>query len=311
MRVKQTPNKKASSAANLPVKSRSALSPVVEQRLRELAAFKQEHGHCNVPNKYPPNQSLAIWVQNVRRREKARKRDSELARRLDQLGFSWALRRRSARRLDWDAMVAALTAFKKQHGHWQVPQEVPEYRQLGLWVAKVRKERRRGLLNRRRIRQLDKLGFAWDPKALKALRWEEMYSALLRYRAKHGNCRVTCECREYPGLRYWVRNQRTARKNHRLKPADIERLDSIGFVWKRDLQELWDSHYAALAAFKKKHGHCNVSMLWNEHASLGNWVRTQRVRRRRGKLTERQIRRLDELGFLWEMPPGGMKSPRN
>ena len=35
-------------------------------RFKELTAFKLEHGHCNVPQKYPTNKSLGIWVNKQR-----------------------------------------------------------------------------------------------------------------------------------------------------------------------------------------------------------------------------------------------------
>ena len=68
---------------------------------------------------------------------------------------------------------------------------------------------------------------------------------------------------------------------------------SISPAWERRLKEL--------AAFKKEHGQGNVSTLDKRHASLGNWVRTQRGRRRRGQLSQEQIRILDELGFSWKV----------
>jgi Helicase associated domain len=34
-----------------------------EEKYYELQEFAQRHGHCNVPTKYPPNHSLAIWVK--------------------------------------------------------------------------------------------------------------------------------------------------------------------------------------------------------------------------------------------------------
>jgi hypothetical protein len=63
----------------------------------------------------------------------------------------------------------------------------------------------------------------------------------------------------------------------------------------------WKQRLAELAAFKKKHGHCRVSTLSKNNASLGNWVRTQRGRRRRGELNPTQIRSLDRLGFAWDV----------
>ena len=41
-----------------------------EERLEELKAFKQMHGHCNVPSTYQENHSLSIWVQCQRRQYK-------------------------------------------------------------------------------------------------------------------------------------------------------------------------------------------------------------------------------------------------
>ena len=38
----------------------------VDQRIAELDTYFQEYGHSDVPNTYPPNQSLANWVRNVR-----------------------------------------------------------------------------------------------------------------------------------------------------------------------------------------------------------------------------------------------------
>ncbi|MGA2254201.1 MAG: helicase associated domain-containing protein, partial [Thermoguttaceae bacterium] len=63
--------------------------------------------------------------------------------------------------------------------------------------------------------------------------------------------------------------------------------------WKRRLEEL--------AAFKKKHGHCRVSTLSKDHASLAHWVAAQRHARHVGKLSAEQVQRLDELAFSWNV----------
>jgi hypothetical protein len=263
-----------------------------------LAEFKKKHGHCNVPSKYLPNPSLGIWVGNVRRRKKLGGRDPELACRLDELGFSWVLRRRAVRRHDWSTMFAALAGFKKQHGHLRVPRDC-KHGQLAMWVVEVRRRKRKGLLDRRRVGQLDALGFAWEPLEQ---HWDEMFSALQRYRAQHGHCRVPRNSAEHPKLAEWVRKQRKLWRRNTLKPTYVERLDKIGFVWTRE--DPWESKYQALVEYQRTHGHCNVSTLDKEHASLGNWVRTQRGLRRRGELSEERIRRLDLLGFSWLVVKG-------
>jgi hypothetical protein len=41
-----------------------------QERLNELLAFREKHGHSNVPSKYPENAQLAIWAKCQRRQFK-------------------------------------------------------------------------------------------------------------------------------------------------------------------------------------------------------------------------------------------------
>ena len=66
-----------------------------ETKLAELAAYKEEHGHCNVPRTYEANKELERWV--MRQRTEYRllmegKRSSMTEERiamLNQIGFVW------------------------------------------------------------------------------------------------------------------------------------------------------------------------------------------------------------------------------
>lgn len=282
-----------------------SLRPVWEQRLKELDAFKKEHGHCNVPAGYSLNTPLASWVSYTRRQKRTGVIAAELARRLDELGFTWVLRDRSVYRLDWDAMVVALTAFRKKHGHCCIPWQPAKYQAIAMWLINVRRRKKKGLLDRERIQQLDRLGVNWEPRKQK---WEEMFAELVVYRAKYGDCNIPGGWSENPRLASWVMTQRTSRRQNTLTQDHRERLNKIGFVWTRN-GEVWESKFAALVEYQQTHGHCRVSSISKDHASLGNWVRTMRGQRRRGKLREERIRRLDELGFEWNVKtPDGNKS---
>jgi hypothetical protein len=65
------------------------------ERLRELCAFKAEHGHCSVPMNYPKNPKLASWVHHQRRQYKKRNEGREChitlnrIRALESIGFTW------------------------------------------------------------------------------------------------------------------------------------------------------------------------------------------------------------------------------
>ena len=71
-----------------------------EERLNEITVFRELHGHCNVPSKYPENPQLAIWVKCQRRQYKLfgdGKRSNmtkERIAKLSRLGFEWTPRKR-------------------------------------------------------------------------------------------------------------------------------------------------------------------------------------------------------------------------
>jgi hypothetical protein len=266
------------------------------QHLQDLKRFRKEHGHCNVPGEYPPNPPLGSWVHWIRQQKKAGKLTKERIGCLEELGFRWALRRRSAYRLDWDVMLAALIAFRERYGHCNVSTSWPDDPRLGHWVVGLRRRKRKGQLDRRQIAQLNRLGVIWEPTRP----WSDMYAALAEYKRVHGDCNVPTDWPENPYLRRWIRWQRLYRKANSLEQGRIEQLDKLGFIWSF-VDELWESRYSALVKFRKAYGHCRVSTLSKTHASLGNWVRRQRVMKRQGKLSAERIQRLDLLGFTWQI----------
>jgi hypothetical protein len=269
-----------------------------ERRLDDLRAFQAEYGHCNVPQKYEPDRSLAVWVNNCRRLRKMGKLSEERVRNLDDLGFCWSLRTRRVGRRDWDAMMAELLEFKKCHGHCNVPRNWPENQELACWLHGVRCSNRSGGLDPQRVRQLDELGLVWEPEQN---RWEEMLDELKTYNGQHGDCNVPGTFTGNPKLAKWVAGLRASRKNNTLEPDRVSQLEALGFVWDRGGEQRWEDMYAELAEYRRQHGHCRVSSLSPEYQKLGNWVRTQRTRHRQGELRQDQIRRLDELGFTWEL----------
>ncbi len=148
-----------------------------EQRFADLLAFKAAHGHCNVPSSYREDPSLAVWVFNCRRQRKQGSLDADRIERLDAIGFAWAMRTRRFVARDWDAMVAQLEAFRRDHGHINVPHAWPRNRELAAWLHGVRCNKRSGRLDADRVRQLDALGVVWEPQQT---RWENMFAALAR-----------------------------------------------------------------------------------------------------------------------------------
>jgi Helicase associated domain len=132
-------------------------------------------------------------------------------------------------------------------------------------------------------------------------RWERGFAALRNFRAREGHC---CPSRWHAEgnfeLGQWVSVQRY-RKD--LLPIERKRrLDAIGFIWDwRDYR--WEQNFAALLTFKRREGHCRVTIRHHEeNFRLGYWVSTQR--RKRTELPALRKRRLNKIGFVWREDQG-------
>ena len=260
-------------------------SGVWQQRLDELKAFTERHGHCNVPGKFRENQSLANWVKNVRVEARKGKLSQKRLRSLNALGFRWSVRTRVVRRHNLESMLARLAAIKKQ----------PDGASNRKWLQDIRRKKRTGKLDSREIVALEKAGVVWEPVPQ---RWQEMYSALAAYKREHGDCNLPYESAEHPRLAAWVASLRSRRGSNRLGQEKIKQLDALGFVWNRRAAR-WEAMYAALVEYRQTHGHCRVPS--EPRTRLAVWAVVQRRAKRLGKLSEERIRRLDMLGFVWEM----------
>jgi superfamily II DNA or RNA helicase len=262
-----------------------------EEMVQALVAFRQMHGHCNVPARYPENPQLGTWLDVVRQSRKEGTLSPDRIARLEALGVAWNMRDRL-----WEDMFQALVAFKAQHGNCYVPQMYPESPRLLTWMNTQRARKRRGSLSQERVDRLTKIEFPWDPHDSF---WEDMFQCLGGFKAQHGHCKVPRHYPESPQLSTWVQTQRTLKARGRLSGEDIGRLEELGFVWQPH-RTVWNRRLEELAAFKVEHGHCNVPADYPENPSLGSWLDKQRQERKHGTLAQESVARLDALGVVWE-----------
>ena len=197
-------------------------------------------------------------------------------------------------------MYEALVAYRQAFGHCRVRSTGKSG--LAKWVEKQRLAKEKGKLSAERVRRLDELGFSWRVKH--EAKWEAKYDALAAYWESHGNFRVPSLEMEHADLAHWVAVQRHKRRIGKLSAERVRRLDELGFPWEaqRRRPATWEAMYEALAAFRKAFGDCEVP--GKGPPGLAKWVAAQRLAKRKGKLSEVQVRRLDKLGFLWELREG-------
>ena len=127
--------------------------------------------------------------------------------------------------------------------------------------------------------------------------WDERFGQLLAYKAKHGNTIVPQ--RNPPSeLGMWVSNQRRDGKNGNLSKARIKRLNEIDFTWDT-YESQWEERFSELLAYKNEHGDVNVP---HRPSDLGKWIQNQRTDYKKGVLSTQSIKRLNDIGLVWDIP---------
>jgi hypothetical protein len=225
-----------------------------DAQLARLAAYKEAHGDCNVPQRWAEDPRLGRWVDNQRKGKKKLDRGEpskeitvERAAKLEALGLAWECSKGNLNEAGWEVQLARLAAYKAAHGDCSVPRGWAEDPGLASWVNNQRDYKRkldrgepsRGITVERAAR-LEALGFAWERSKghLNDTKWEVQLARLVAYKTAHGDCRVPKGWADDPGLASWVNNQRDYKRkldrgepSHGMTTERAARLEALGLAW--------------------------------------------------------------------------------
>lgn len=210
---------------------------------------------------------------------------------------------------NWDEKYGELQAFKEAFGHCNVPAKYQDNKQLGIWVSGQRYKYKLNNLEEMHVQRLEHLGFTWD---INETIWNERFAELKEFKKIHGHCIVPITYKENKQLGIWVASQRKAKKQ-KYSPQGIKfskkqgvlshehesQLNKIGFVWDPD-SKVWEMRFKEFQEFKKLHGHCLIPVNYPENQQLKSWVINQRIKYKQGKMSEAQVCRLKDIGFLFD-----------
>lgn len=140
--------------------------------------------------------------------------------------------------------------------------------------------------------------------------WVEPYQLVKDYRLQHGKL-PSGKGAQYT-LSNWLSRQRIVHRKGLLSPERVALLDKLGIDWNPVGGPATHRYWVRkLVKYQKKHGHTNVPQLQKEQnpelQGLAKWVAAARVRYKygrtpsRGPLPKEIIKRLNKLGFEWDL----------
>mmetsp|Transcript_14421 Transcript_14421/g.30274 ORF Transcript_14421/g.30274 Transcript_14421/m.30274 type:complete len:320 (-) Transcript_14421:344-1303(-) len=135
--------------------------------------------------------------------------------------------------------------------------------------------------------------------------WLTHYHQLIHYKSQFGTVNVPKRDKIYSPLAEWCNEQRELYRKKKLSEVLIQKLNKIEFQLEKASGQvlsgdgLWNFRFNQLLQYKRETGTCNVPQIYTKNSSLGNWVSTQRVLYRNGKMPDERKERLNGIGFEW------------
>ena len=173
---------------------------------------------------------------------------------------------------------------------------------LGTWVNTQRVNKKRNKLSPDQIKRLEALPkWSWG---VNEDAWEQGFECLLQFIEREGHSKVVISFVTKDGykLGVWVARQRVNKKRNKLSPDQIKRLESLP-KWSWGVKEdAWEQGFECLLQFIEREGHSKVprNFITEDGYKLGPWVNTQRVNKKRNKLSPDQIGKFESLkGWVW------------
>ncbi|OEU06263.1 hypothetical protein FRACYDRAFT_201645 [Fragilariopsis cylindrus CCMP1102] len=199
-----------------------------EKTFQRLVAYKEIHNHTMVPSHYDEDPPLGLWVS----RQRYQYRNDELpSNRLDLLNsidFAWNLYDKT-----WRRMFKKLVVYKEKHKNTMVPSQYDEDPKFGKWVSQQRGIYKNDDMPSNRLDLLNSIDFEWEGvQGKKYEKWDDVFQKLVAYNKLHKHTMVPKPYDEDPPLGRWVSTQRKVFNKNKLLKERLDKLNSIGFVWR-------------------------------------------------------------------------------
>ncbi len=269
-----------------------------ERNYAALLEYFRAYGDLDVPADYisAGGIKLGSFVRNLRTsRRKGTLTELQIAR-LDEIGMLWDDKYTRS----WEKGFEHAREYFVQNGNLNVPTMFVcnDGFKLGAWIANHR-EKSGIRITKERRKKLDSIGMIWE----KADPWEIRFVLAKKYFEEHGNLDMPAVYNaDGMCVSKWVNEQkqiyRGKRSGKSLSEEQIKRLESIGMQCQDRKDVIWLSRYELLKKYKDENGNTDVPKDYSaeDGFKLGIWLKTQKLRLKKGECTAEQVGLLQEIG---------------
>jgi len=270
-----------------------------EQNFKLAKEYYLTYGNLDIPTNYKSTDGkhLGNWILRQRQLYKSNSLTDEQIKKLDSIGMDWM------DRVDrvWENGFIEAKNYSEEYGNLSVPKN---YRSntdfpLGIWIQRQRNTYKNNKISDERIRRLEEIGINWNPNS-----WEHRFDLVKRYYEEHGNINIS-QKKVIQGvwLGKWIVSQKKAMQEGKLTHEQIEMLKTLPMEEVGRKDNRWWSMYEEAKKYYLKFGHLNVPMdyLTSSGKKLSDWIIRQRRNYKLGKMSLEHKKKLDEIGFVWDL----------
>ena len=227
---------------------------------------------------------------------------------------------------NWDMMYNLAEKYYEHYGDLKIPRmfktvngyDIDENGyNLGAWISTQRFSYKKGTLSEDRIEKLKEIGMIFEDVYKDT--WNKMYELAKKYYEHYGNLKIPQMFKTVNGyevyengysLGIWISSQRVKYKNGTLSEDRIEKLEEIGMIFEKVNDNTWNMMYKLAKKYYEHHGNLKISCSFktingyetNEKGyKLGFWINKQRINYKNGTLSEDRIKKLEEIGMIFEI----------
>jgi hypothetical protein len=254
---------------------------------------------------------------------------------LNQIGFPWVGRIYTPPKKEkltkikedrWEIMFEILTKYHNKNNTCIIPTNT-DFKELRIWTYAQRAHFNKGILSKSRINLLNELNFPWKlkkgaiPQKKKSENtpipydevWSQKFESLKEYYLSNNTCNVHKKINSQ--LNIWCGIQRHKNNSNKLSENRIALLNSIEFPWKVKMgkekinkikntffrEEQWEEMFLLLCEYYNQHQNFEIPKN-AENSKLISWINTQIIFRRKGKIKEYRLEKLNSINFTWTNP---------